>query len=754
MPQYVEYNGEVIEFPDDMSDDEIVAVLKAQEAPTPEQPTTPAPTPAPMPTPTPVQPAQEQPDVTDPEAALVGQEAGKDTGGFNLFNFLTGADKKTDITEAAPDWTELPEAQNFDWTSFKTALGTMAASPEEIAQIVKSNYPGVEVSKDEKGNFLLKSSVDGKIYAIKPGFRVSDIPRALGTALSFTPAGRAEGLLAQAAGAAGTQAGIEATQALTGGEFNPAEVVTQGVLAPIAPAAGKLVRGAKAAFQAPVKEAVEDVAQAGTEQIAQTAKQASGILSGPATERLAAQAAPDPKVLEAANRLGIVDNLQPDHVSSNGAYVEFAQALKSIPGSEARQAELKGLEEVTKRATGVIDELGGTQDFSRLNESVRARMKADIINLEKKANEAYTKLNTQIPGRTSTPVNTTMAYLQKQIDDLGGVEYLSKMERELYEAFTKGEPSYALVNQFRENVGMAARSKGPFSDANTGTAKYLYKLLTEDQGAAAAKAGLGQEWSLAKQLVSVRKGVEDDATALFGKNLDSSMLNQADKAMKELSRGDSDKLSKFISAVPQDMRQNVVASSLASAFGKSARGGNFNFTTYTKWYEGVLKNKESYKTLLKNLPPESQVLLKDLYRVSRGISRATGERIQTGRINVIKEQLQGVDGLISSIFNSFSKVAGVGPNGIAAGALSAVSRVASKDSLKAADDVIKSPEFLRIVSGASKGETSPALVKALAVSDAFKRFGKTVLNTTDRTALERFINQSIQTSAAMDRTEF
>lgn len=702
----------------------------------------PAPTPAQVPTTQPTV-ADVPQDFADPESALMAQDA----------MLPTSEGQKTAISEAAPDWVNLPEAQSFDWTSLKTALGTIAAGPEEIAQIIKANYPGVKVSQDEKGNYLLTSGIDNQVYAIKPGFRVSDIPRALATAASFVPAGRAPSLLGQALKSGATQAGIEATQAATGGEFNPAEVAIQTAAAPVLPLAGRAFRGAQAAFTKPAQEAVS-AAEAGLGDIAQTAKQATGVLSGAATERLAAQAAPEQAVVEAAQRLGIVDNLQPDHISSNGAFVEFSQALKSIPGSEARQAELRGLEEVTKRAVGVIDELGGTTDLSSLNASVRSRMMRDIEVLGNKADEAFTTLGEVIPQKTIAAPTNTLQFLQQQIDNLGGIDNLSPMEREIFDKLSKRVPTYALLNAVRQDVGAVTRGKGPFKDSNTGLAKKLYTALSEDQRAVARQFGKESDFEAANQLVRVRKGIEDDATALFGKNLDNSMLNQADRSVKELSKGDADKLAKFISAVPKDMRQNVVASSLASAFGKSARGGNFNFTTYTTWYEGVLKNKEAYNTLLGNLPPEARSILSDLYTVSRGISRATSQRIQTGRINIIKDELKGVDTLISSIFGAFAPVAGASRSGIAAGAMTALSKVASKDHLKLADGVISSPEFMRLVAGADKPEQAPMLIRALAVSDAFKRFGKEILGATDRYTLERFITNGMQTSAAMDRTEY
>lgn len=162
---------------------------------------------------------------------------------------FTGQERKTELSESLPDWASMPELNSFSMASFKSAIGTMASSPEETVKVIKANFPGVEVNQDAKGNYILKSSIDGQPYAIKPGAQVSDIPRALGTLAAFTPTGRATSLAGMAAGAGATQAAIEATQAATGGEFNPSEIATSAALAPVLPAVARGAMAAKAPIQ-------------------------------------------------------------------------------------------------------------------------------------------------------------------------------------------------------------------------------------------------------------------------------------------------------------------------------------------------------------------------------------------------------------------------------------------------------------------------------------------------------------------------
>jgi hypothetical protein len=147
-----------------------------------------------------------------------------------VLNSVTGSDQSTATTERLPDWVDMPGINNLlSSAAWKTGFGTaFGGSPQEIAQIVQSNFPGTQVFQDEKGNYILRSATDGKDYAIKPGFQLSDVPRAA----SIIGAGLLTGGRS-AMGVAGREAlmqtGIEATQTATGGTFNPADIAAAAV---------------------------------------------------------------------------------------------------------------------------------------------------------------------------------------------------------------------------------------------------------------------------------------------------------------------------------------------------------------------------------------------------------------------------------------------------------------------------------------------------------------------------------------------
>jgi hypothetical protein len=166
---------------------------------------------------------------------------------------LTGSERSTPEIEAVADWTTMPELNELSVAGARTGIGTMFTSPEESVKIIQANYPGVEVRQDEKGNYILRSQ-DGKDYGIKPGFRWSDVPRAIGGIAAFTPAGRATTFTSAALKSGATQAGIEGTEFASGGEFNPQPIVMATAAGPVEKIVGDVVSAALPAVTSKIRQ--------------------------------------------------------------------------------------------------------------------------------------------------------------------------------------------------------------------------------------------------------------------------------------------------------------------------------------------------------------------------------------------------------------------------------------------------------------------------------------------------------------------
>jgi hypothetical protein len=751
---------------------------------------------------------------------------------------ITGDQRHTAETDALPDWAGMPELNSFSLASAKTGLGTLLSNPQETVQIIKSNFPGVQVKQDDKGNYLLRSSIDGKDYAIKPGFQVSDIPRAAGAVAAFTPAGRATSILGAGAAAAGTQAIIEASQAATGGEFNKGEVAMAGGMGAAVPA---VVNAARAVVQPaktilnrvrgtpdPVATAIETPAAAPANplaavpeapataevapaaaaaapeavvpnaatmpaaDLAQTARKAAegGIFGGNrATKVLAEQAAPDAKVVDAAKRLGIEDYLQPDHVTTNQAYRELAQAVKSIPGSEARAAELTGLEQVAQRADKLIEDIGGTHDVSTLNTNVKRTLQDSHDQLFKKAGALYDEIRATIPAKSEAPADNVLAMIKGRADDLGGVKNLSPMEKMILSKLSPAKetikevipglpggqparvrsvqveraPNYALLDDVRRDLTAAKyKSQGPFKDSDERLITMLEGALRKDQEAAAASHGMADTWNLAQATSQTYKGIQDDLRALFGKNLDESLVGDLSRAVKSLPAGDPSNFIRLVKAIPEGMRQDVTASGLNTAFGKSARNGQLNFSTYANWYEGLLRNKQAHTALMANLPLSARKQLSDLYRVSRGISSATRERITTGRINAVKDELKPAENLMGRLYDAARRSSTAVAVGTVVGHVpvigpamqiaitSALTTGAKSNAIKAVDSLITSHEFTQLAKQAGKPGEKAATLR-LVHSKNFTRFVHAVGKPRELGNREKWVLQAMQAQNQQQR---
>ena len=696
--------------------------------------------------------------------------------GSGVVEAVTGRERATEATRTLPEWTGMPELQSPSFRAVLTGLGTLLANPDEIVKVIQSNYPDTEVFQDEKGNYIFRSSLDGRDYVIPPGFSVGDIPRAIAGVAAFTPAGRAPTILGAGGRSALTQAGIEATQMAAGGEFDPGEVGMAGVTGAAFPAAVRTAQAGRRALTSGTAPAAP--AAMGTEELVGTTLRAGEPSRIPgrqtrAMEVLAGETAPDPKVVEAARRLGIEEFLQPDHVTTNQVYRELAQAVKSIPGSQARTLEIQGLERVGRRANDLIEEIGGTRDYSTLSARIQNQMQSTVDDLAKASDKLYKDvINKAIPRRVEVDAQNILAHIRTRADDLGGFQNLSAMEKEIFSKLAPRKvivdgvevdklPTYALLDDVRKDIGSGYKAAGPFKDADRATLDTLYGLLSQDQMAVAARFGADDALRSANALVRTRKGVESDMSALFGKQLHQSMVRDIEGAIKGLAKGDEKKLINLLKSVPKEMRPEVVASGLKTAFGRAAMDRPISFNDYATWYQGLLQNKQAYTALMSNLPPGSRKQLSDLYRVSNAVAKASRERIQTGRIQAVTDQLKNADTLIGRIVDAgksgavgmgleaTARAAGVPGFGAAAWVVSALTKDKTPRQ-KVADQVLSSPEFLQASKLMAQGQNEAA-ANLLARSRPFARFAKEMGIPQEMDAKAQWILRSIQTERQFDQ---
>jgi hypothetical protein len=469
----------------------------------------------------------------------------------------------------------------------------------------------------------------------------------------------------------------------------------------------------------PIPEVIPEVVETTglpLQELASAARTTSEGIVGKKSARdlLAEQAAPSKPVVEAATRLGIIDSLQPDHITTNQSFRELSQAIKSYTGSPLRAAELEGLSQVATRADKIIEDIGATRDISSLSQRVKDDMSAMVDELKSRANSMYDAIRSKIKQTDQVSAPETMAFIEDRVSTMGGAQHVTKYEKMVQAKLSdKSKPTYARLDDVRRELTAAKYKKeGTFGEADSWMIDQLLTRLNKDQRTAieglASRNGMDgkaliAEFDLAQQTSALYKGVQGDMVNLFGKQLDGNIARSLKNAVNGLPIGDTKAFVSIIKSIPESMRSEAVANGLAYAFDKNL--GAINHNTFANFWNGIKRQGEANKLLKQYLPEESYKALNDLGIVSESISKASKERIGNGRLNVVNETLKDADTWIGKLYEkarsgavtavgaeAISASAGLPGVGIAAGAVMAVLKDKPPIHL-AVDRVLGSKEF-------------------------------------------------------------
>ena len=662
-------------------------------------------------------PAASTPAPTAPAAAPMSPEqwaASQPKMGFfeSLAESVTGTARATPETQALPEWTSMPELNQMSVASFKTALGSLLTNPKETVQILQANFPGVQVRQDAKGNYLLRSSVDQKEYAIPPGFSMGDIPRAIGGLAAFTPAGRAATIPGAIVGAGATQAAIEATQAGTGGSFNPLDVavaagtgpvgqVLQRVIPPAVQAVRKgaqSVTGGRAPTPMPtpavrvepmmapeipaavpeVVPPVAPVAQAvapavtpaaaptvsviAEEEVGKLVKQAAGTGFGSAgaRDRLADLAQVNVAAKEAAERLGI--QLPADVFSDNPQVRAAAGLTRSAAGSEAEAAWRNTVTQAVDKADDVIKQFDATFVEGAVAPGVVSQKIKDSLtktrsDLNTEAGKIYNAVDEVVPKTSpvSLPkLQETLAAVKDEVGETG----MSAAERNLSKMIDEGGITYGRLQREKGLIGKAInKMESPYGSMAEADLKRLYAALADDQLTNVGNIGgeeLRQQLRAANLIYAKERALGKRIVNAFGQDIEGSLANKMRTAITGAAKGDAGEFNRLLKTVPEDLRKETVATALASVT-RSARGaekGGFGFSEFADIYPKLRANPPVYKTIVDTLGEGSSNVLRDLYEISKRVTDARANVLTTGKANQALMQGMQAESLIGKVMES------------------------------------------------------------------------------------------------------
>lgn len=648
-----------------------------------------------------------------PESDLPTAKPVEQKPGFiaSIGEMITGSRRATPETQTLPEWTGMPELNQMSVASFKTALGTLLSNPKETVQILKANFPGVQVRQDSKGNFILKSSVNQQEYAIPPGISVGDIPRILGGLAAFTPAGRATTLPGAIAAGAGTQAAIEATQTGTGGTFDVADVGMAGVGgaaglglqkavqagAPIARQALQRIRQrpvSPAPPSAPIKTvpetvpapeagapigatlpepipsaAIPETDMRGAVDVLGLAKKASGVMPGStaAREKLAELSQINPQAKQMADQLGI--DLPIDVFADNPQVRSAVGLTRALVGGEAEAAWEKTLRNFMSRGDEISQQfdaafIEGRPATGAVSENILNTLKTTRSDLNKEARQLYDAVDNSIPKSSTVDLANLRQSLDEIISEVGE-NGLKPQEKNLLKMLEEGNITYGRLLREKDSIGKAIGGlQSEYGDMTSATLKRLYGALAKDQLDNVGMIGgddLAKQLKAANLLTAKQKGLENRIIGAFGKELDGSVGNLivssiSGAAGKGGSSAQFNKLMKVLNTVPDELKRQTLATGIAAitqgrAVGRAGAEVAFSPTEYVKVYRGLRANPPVYAQFAKIMGKDWEKTSQALYELSKRVADASARIPQTGKANQILAE-NAVNGITGKVMES------------------------------------------------------------------------------------------------------
>jgi hypothetical protein len=391
--------------------------------------------------------------------------------GQAIREFVTGEDRETRATRELPELGQGGLLAGEDQTkgaAITPALLT-ATNPSEVADILKSNFPNIGISQDEKGNLIAANNRTGTQVVInKPGFSKMDLMQGLGLAAAFTPAARATSALttpaARVAGGAltsgATQAGIEAAQQIAGSKQELGGQIGDIALSAALGGAAELPAAVRASRQAGIPQAapVEQVAKTEAQEIVEAGRETDipvlttdiappkGIVGGLARQlgeripvlgtgglRASQSSAREKAVIDLANSLPAVSDDQivkslaakADRVKKAAGSriestinkmddlgeVDTSNTLKAIDDSLAK---LKQPGKITDDAT--IGELENIKQIITENPQSFRLLRSNRTSVRELAESADPLVRSQLPSFSKSQLNKVRQAMSKDLD--------------------------------------------------------------------------------------------------------------------------------------------------------------------------------------------------------------------------------------------------------------------------------------------------------------------------------------------------
>ncbi|MBX6952745.1 hypothetical protein EX226_18935, partial [Providencia rettgeri] len=384
-----------------------------------------------------------------------------------------------------------------------------------------------------------------------------------------------------------------------------------------------------------------------------------------------------PAVDDAARLTGVdINTLTPAQRSGNAGLQDVEGVLSSVAGP-VRDAQEKGLKEITDRLQSDLKRLGaegGTS--SEKTSAIRNRVVGSLNAAEKQQEDAWKNLrNITNPSAREKASNARSQMLADEslsrVDDTSVKKFLAESKKPMtFEQMKewRGELSDSIGSAIKAGKPNRARKITLVRDA-----------LTEDMRVMSSKYGFLDDWEKANNLSRQFFSMRDSARDAFGKSLDNDQLvKNLNSALRNASENGLAPVHKIIKSLPEEERGVMLASALSRGVEKGSRGGE-SLGAGVKNI-GEILTPQNVSAIRQYLPKEAD-LLSAYGELARNASAYLKKVEQTGRTATsLKELESGVSGVAGQILKasanrgldlfigvSAASTAGVGGAAIASG---------------------------------------------------------------------------------------
>jgi len=541
--------------------------------------------------------------------------------------------------------------------------------------------------------------------------------------------------------------------------------------------AGPRVKAPAAAEPAPTAPAAPPVAEPGApkptefmepEKLGALIREASAA-PGPAREELARIAKINPEVIAAQERLGI--ELPVDVAADNYQVRAAAGLIRSEAAGEAvakwnesvRSAVAK-FDETMGKIGANVDQYGAVS--SDVGSRVKQSMKALRGELMTKAGGLYKQVDAVVPMAAEADLVNTRNALERAMTERPTT--MTEWEKSLAAKIDKGM-TYGDLKSVKTEIGNLARAakKGNvLGSPDQRVLGILEDALREDQLLNVERIGDAntvKQLRAANLLTAQQKQLGQRMQDVFGRTLTKELNGIMSDAAKGIEKGSTERFDKLMTAlndVPEPLRKEAVATSIAQvtrATGGTERGA-FDPLKYATWFQATRSTSpRAFSEIAKTLGPEATQLMQDMYVVSKRVAEAQKGVLQTGKAN--QNALMASLKTGNAIYNILQAIAEKGlaraPGGsIVKPLLADAIESAAPNKVRAASEFLASPEFKDLgLKVATNAEIDAPTLRRVAASEAFRKFANLAGLDRDSAARERWLFNAVQAPTRTEQQE-